>query len=646
MITFVDACGGGSPLARHLANEAGNEDVRIVQTPGLIGSSIQDCIAELESLSRGTRAKKPIVHVIASPQIDFCEAQWEAYWYEFEEEFGTAGHPFLEVEHLKFGAGGRTVRHRHRLYLRIGVDGKAVNLSHSAARAEKLSRIAEFMVGEPIVAGRFNRAVIAALRRQGRLDIVEFLEAAGLDSTHRPVAVARAERQQAERLEDIAPDEIWKRAWLAWARSSDGPGLVRALADEGLTLAAGEKGPVIVTPAGAVTSLRRAVTNGAAQARANRVRKREIDARLGGLALPNVATSPVPQLNALDRSSNGVVGSSRRPAPWTAAPDPVTNYPGTDHVAEPRLAAQPVDHTSMQLTAEQQQAIMKFSDALAGEAARLATRLRQDAEFAARSHLEHLRAKAEQKRIHDQQVRHALDVVRETLNLAADLDSPAVGPVSWRSIVKAEIAGLPHELGEIIRWVQREHAGRNTIHLTTREVVRTSARWATSTGESAASTAIMVAHARSAGWDAVQIGGGTPEWRCFAARRMTRAGLRVSNPELQAVVRDEAERIERPKRLVAAWEAARRMTSEEPDDRFARERFMTILRLCRENPLVRELMPRRQRVVFDHDIAELRKREWLLADTGFELHEFEDYALGWSARKTSTHAPSPSGFGR
>jgi hypothetical protein len=646
MITIVDACPGGLRLARHLANQSGNEEVRIAQTQGLIGVSIEDCVAELGALAHGARTDKPIVHAIASPQFDFRAAQWEAYWSEFEDEFGMAGHPFLEVEHLKFGAGGRTARHRHRLYLRIGVDGKAVNLSHSAARAEKLSRIAEFMAGEPVVAGRFNRAVIAALRRQGRLDIVEFLEAAGLDSTHRPVAADRAERQQAERLEDIAPDEIWKRAWLAWARSSDGPGLVRALADEGLMLAAGEKGPVIITPAGAVTSLRRAVANGAAQVRANRVRKREIDARLGGLALPGAATLPARQVSVLDRRSNGVVGSPRRAAPPFAASDPVANHQRTDHVAELRPAAQPVDHTSMQLTAEQQQAIMKFSDALAGEAARLATRLRQDAEFAARSHLEHLRARAEQKRIHDQQVRHALDVVRETLSLAADLDSPAVGPVSWRSIVKAEIAGLPHELGAIIRWVQREDAGKNTIHLMTREVVRTSARWATSTGESAASTAIMVAHAKLAGWDAVQTSGGTPEWRCFAARRMTRAGLKVSNPELQAVVRGEAERIERPKRLVAAWEAARRMTSEEPDDRFARERFMTILRLCRENPLVRELMPRRQRVVFDHDIAELRKREWLLADTGFELHEFEDCALGWSARKTSTHAPSPSGFGR
>lgn len=646
MITMVDTCPGGLRLARHLANEAGNEDVRIVQAQGLVSVSIDDCVAELEALAHGAHAEKPIVHAIASPQFDFRPAQWEAYWTEFEDEFGMQGHPFLEVEHLKFGAGGRTARHRHRLYLRIGVDGKAVNLSHSAARAEKLSRIAEFMVGEPVVAGRFNRAVIAALRRQGRLDIVEFLEAAGLDSTQRPVAVDRAERQQAERLGDIAPDEIWQRAWLAWARTSDGPGLVRALADQGLTLAAGEKGPVIVTPAGAVTSLRRAVTNGAAQARANRVRKREIDARLGGLALPDAATSPVPQPSTLDRSSNVIVGSRRRPAPWEAASDPVTNHQRADHVDELSSAAAPVDRTPMQLTPEQQQAITKFSEALAGEAARLATQLRQDAEFAARSHLEHLRARAKQKHIHDQQVRHALDVVRETLNLAADLDSPAVGPVSWRSIVKAEIAGLPHELGEIIRWVQREDAGRNTIHLTTREVVRTSARWATSTGESAASTAIMVAHARSAGWDAVQISGGTPEWRCFAARRMTRAGLRVSNPELQAVVRDEAEQIERPKRLVAAWEAARRMTSEEPDDRFVRERFMTILRLCRENPLVRELMPRHQRVVFDHDIAELRKREWLLADTGFELHEFEDYALGWSAQKTSTPTPAPSGFGR
>lgn len=640
MITFVDACVGGLPLARHLADQAGNEEVRIVQAQGLIGSSIQDCMVELETLSNGTRAKRPLVHVISSPQFGLSDLQWDTYWTELEDEFGMAGHPFLEVEHLKFGLGGRTARHRHRLYLRIGLDGKAINLSHSAARAEKLSRIAEFAVGEPLVPGRFNRSVIATLRRQGRLDVAEFLESAGLGSTPRPVAVGRAERQQAERLEDLASDEIWKRAWLAWSRTSDGTGFTKSLADAGLTLAAGDKGPVIISPGGAVTSLRRAVTNGAAQARESRVRKCEIDARLVGHILPDLATAQAQPLSSLEKRTNSTVGSDRRPVPSPATSESVVSYHLSERAYGLVAAVVPVDDKPMRLTSVQQEALSKFSDVLAGGAARLARQLWRVAELAARSRIEHLRAKAERKRLHDQRARHALEVVRVIFAMASDPSSPAVGPVSWRESVKAEIANLP-ELGQTIRWVQREEAGQRAIHLTTGEIVRTSTRSATSTGESPASTTIIVAHAKRAGWETVELSGGSAEWRRSAARQMTRAGLKVSNPELHAVARDEAKRIDGPKRLVALWEVARSMTSEAPDDQFVRKRFVKILRLCREEPLVRELMIRSQRAVLDRDLVELSKREWLLAETGFEVHEFEDYALGRSAKKVDNRATEP-----
>src|SRR5690606_1413159 len=196
------------------------------------------------------RSRKPLLHVWASPSRPYSDHDWQIYWSLFEAEYGLEGHPCLEVRHQKLGAGGRTAEHTHRVYLRIDHEGKAVRTNHSAARQEKISRTAEYLAGERFTSGCFNNTVIERLRAEGREDVADAMVRAGLDKVVANTAPTSAERAMTERLGDLAADEVWRRAAMAWRRSDDGSSFVAALAETGLRLAMGSKCPVLVSPAG------------------------------------------------------------------------------------------------------------------------------------------------------------------------------------------------------------------------------------------------------------------------------------------------------------------------------------------------------------------------------------------------------------
>lgn len=621
MIGSLNTCAGGQRLARHLADAEANEAVEVTQVQGLVARSISGAMAELERLARGARTAQPLVHSIASPQVELSAAQWDDHWSEIEIEFGLTGQPFVEVEHRKVGQGGRVAPHRHRVYLRILPDRRAVPISHPAPRTEKVCRITEFEVGEPAVSGCFNRAVIDALRRDGRHDVADHLTALGFDRAKRPLAVSSRERQQAERRRDLAPDELWARAWRAWLRSPDGPSLLESLQQEQLVVARGEKGPIVVAPGGSVTALRRAISAGASRAGAAKPRKKDIIDKLGNLELPTLDEIRRTLPAMFDPGICGHVGSTRWPLPDLppAAHEDREQEQPTDINAE-TMEPEP-ERQNLVLTEVQQAALDHFMEMVAGGAAQLAKAARAEAVAQAKAKLDEIQqAEAARRRIDAELAKAAAAL--------DDWETPTIGLPNWRNFYRAELAGLPEELGSRIRWVER-HASITVVHLVSRERVETSPVRATSTGMSWAATAVMVAHAKRMAWSPVRISGGTAEWRAQAARRMVRAGLTVWNPELQEIVAEEVAAVNRAKKLIARWKWARQLRFEEPDDQRAHRDFIVMLSLMRDEPLTRALLPRRERITLDCDLDRLELRERLLAGTGVPIDEFEAYSTRW-----------------
>ncbi|HQT46950.1 MAG TPA: hypothetical protein PLY97_06985 [Acidocella sp.] len=248
-------------------------------TRGIVSEAIEAAIAELTRIVSHARSKQPLYHVHLDPELPWTAAQYEHYWELFEREFGVEMQPFVEAVHIKHGR-----EHYHRVYSRVRHNGTVIPLKHDYARREKLGRIIEFEFGGRHVPGRHNRTVAAALRREGRLDVVQSMAAAGLLSTARPVAdTTPAERHQGERtaLDSRAISEV---VFAIWQDTATGEAFAAALAQCGLRLAMGDKVPVLVDLAGGTHSLTRMIGK-ASVAAGVRVKAADVQARITNLTL-------------------------------------------------------------------------------------------------------------------------------------------------------------------------------------------------------------------------------------------------------------------------------------------------------------------------------------------------------------------------
>src|SRR5271163_1286798 len=177
---------GGAALGRHLADRRRvrqNEEVRLGAIRGIVSENIEGAIAELTHIVSHARSRQPLYHVHLDPERSWTQTQCDRYWFLFEQEFGFENQPFAEAVHIKHGRA-----HYHRVYSRVRRDGTVIALSHDYARREKIGRIAEVEFAGRHLAGRHNKAVAAALEKEGRVDVLKSIRDAGLTEGPRPEA--------------------------------------------------------------------------------------------------------------------------------------------------------------------------------------------------------------------------------------------------------------------------------------------------------------------------------------------------------------------------------------------------------------------------------------------------------------------------
>ena len=282
MIQGATRGAGGSALSSHLQSAEQNENVRELEPRGLTEEGLAAQMKELVDLSAHGSTNKPVLHVHFDPEKGWSEEQWERHISNYEKEFGLENQPRIGVEHEK---NERT--HRHYCWSLVKEDGKTVDLSHDYARREKLSRIAEFETGADFVAGKHNKAVIAALEQE-RPEIAEAMREAGLDQGPRPVAMTPDERHQHERTQGPRPRDVGATALAAWQASDDGQAFRNALAEEGLELAEGRRGACLVDDQGGVHSLSRVIGTASKEETGTWISASEVKDRVAGLELDSV----------------------------------------------------------------------------------------------------------------------------------------------------------------------------------------------------------------------------------------------------------------------------------------------------------------------------------------------------------------------
>ena len=301
MISGATRGAGGSALGAHVASMRGGQDVRMGASRGLVSETIRDQVAELTDLVSHSRSRRPIYHVHADPPpgAKFSEAAWGRYWDRFEAELGLGEQVFAEQVHVKQGR-----EHRHREYSLVRPDGTTMPLSHDHARREKIGRLTEIEEGQQLTAGAHNRAVAAALDREGRRDAAAAIRDAGLDRGPRPRSpITPDQRAQAERT-GTDPKAVGAAVLTAWHASDDGASFRVALAEQGFRLAQGDRAAVVLDATGNVHALARLLGKESKAAGGDRIAAGDVSARLAGVDLPRhvpgAAVEPTPVVAAVE----------------------------------------------------------------------------------------------------------------------------------------------------------------------------------------------------------------------------------------------------------------------------------------------------------------------------------------------------------
>lgn len=284
MIIKTTQRGDAAWLSAHLTRTDANEAVTIIDGRGVVALDVHVALRQFEAQWRiaNSRARDFLVHASISPAQPLSNDQWTEAWGLYEEQHGLFGQPYIEVEHAKPGDSGRP-SHRHRAYLRIRPDGRAIHLGHSFQANEVVARLCELSFEHPLTQGAHNRAVVAHLEKHGYSDKAEQLR--GLTERRRPRAGrSEAEAQQESRSgsRKATAAEITAAAW----RFADSPLARRAaLAEAGFALARGDRRNAVlaVDAAGEAWALHRLLATGERGAwTAARVRK-ELEDVLGDL---------------------------------------------------------------------------------------------------------------------------------------------------------------------------------------------------------------------------------------------------------------------------------------------------------------------------------------------------------------------------
>jgi hypothetical protein len=227
---------GAGALLAHLRNREDNAAVSIVQGAAV---DLNDAVEDARRFGR-TYALR---HWIVAPEKVLTRDQFQQCLVRLAEEFEFEATTAFVVEHQKSRAAADAHdRHWHVVVAEVDpASGRVLSNSNDWRRHEKVSRVLEFLFGHPLVVGAHDRAVIAALRAEGRNAVADWMGA--LSPGDRPSvteAYTTANHQGAKRR---GVDLALVRAIVmeAWTSTSSGTAFQDALTAHGLNLRPGKR---------------------------------------------------------------------------------------------------------------------------------------------------------------------------------------------------------------------------------------------------------------------------------------------------------------------------------------------------------------------------------------------------------------------
>jgi hypothetical protein len=231
----------GADLARHLMNGFDNESIEVAEVHGTVAEDLSGALAEIEAVSRGTRAKNYLYSLSINPPSPLTREQYFEAIAAIEKRLGLAGQPRAVVFHVKPDDRGISREHCHVVWSRIDIQKmRPIHMAHDHRRLMDLA---------------------CELARKYGLDLPPGLKAweAKQNFEKEKLDPTLAERAQ-QQATGIRPEQRRDEITAAYEASDSHEAFRAALEEKGYVLAKGDKrGFVVVDKFGDVHSLTRYV---------------------------------------------------------------------------------------------------------------------------------------------------------------------------------------------------------------------------------------------------------------------------------------------------------------------------------------------------------------------------------------------------
>ncbi|MFL1461619.1 hypothetical protein ACI6QG_05415 [Roseococcus sp. DSY-14] len=211
--TRIRSSSGARPVLDHVLRGDGNDAVTIIR-------GTEADVHEMAATARHAVATYAVRHFIIAPAKELNDADAADILQDLGNEFGFDPDAVLLVRHDKGRAATRSAHqtgaalppaserpdvHWHALVGEVDpVTLRVLGSRNWRARHEKVSRLAELRLGQPVVQGRWNRAVLDHLDRGDAVQrrLADRLVHAGLRERAKPrAAYSRDQRRRLERLQ-------------------------------------------------------------------------------------------------------------------------------------------------------------------------------------------------------------------------------------------------------------------------------------------------------------------------------------------------------------------------------------------------------------------------------------------------------------
>lgn len=285
MILYASQRGRSAELALHLLNGDQFDHVTVHEIRGFVADDLPSALREAYAISRGTRCRQFLFSVSLNPPeyADVPVEDFEAAIEEIERKVGLVGQPRIVVFHEKNGR-----RHCHCVWSRIDAAKlTAVRMSHFKRKLMEVSHVLYLKHGWKLPKGM----------EKGQ--------------PRSPLQLTRQEYRQAVRLAEDG-EALKSMFKSAWERSDSKETFVRALQEQGMLLAKGDRrGYVALDIKGGIYSLTRWVDIGT----------RDLKARLGPAdSLPSIEKAKEYLASRMTENLNRFIGDAKKMASTKRTP--------------------------------------------------------------------------------------------------------------------------------------------------------------------------------------------------------------------------------------------------------------------------------------------------------------------------------------